>query len=295
MLAWLRSYRPEWLRPDLLAGLITAAVVIPKAMAYATVAGLPVQVGLYTAFVPMVIYAVLGSSQVLSVSTTTTIAILTGAALAEVSPDGNMAVIVPALATLTLLVGLLLALASVLRLGFLANFISEPVLIGFKAGIGLVIMVDQMPKLFGLGAGIAAMGIAVTTPAIGLRVADHAGAGAGHQPDAPVHAGGRGDHLFGGSHPARRVPRHPRRAAQRVHLVTGGAGGSCHAGYSPGHPRRHHRVGGGARPAGFESTGLPARAQAWHQCPPAAVAEYRPNKAHARQPSPAGTSAVCAR
>ena len=72
MLAWLRDYRPEWLRPDVLAGLITAAVVIPKAMAYATVAGLPVQVGLYTAFVPMVIYAVLGSSRVLSVSTTTT-------------------------------------------------------------------------------------------------------------------------------------------------------------------------------------------------------------------------------
>jgi SulP family sulfate permease len=133
-----------------LAGLITAAVMIPKAMAYATVAGLPVQVGLYTAFVPMVIYAVLGSSQVLSVSTTTTIAILTGAALAEVSPGGDMAVIVPALATLTLLVGLLLALGSLLRLGFLANFISEPVLVGFKAGIGLVIVVDQLPKLFGV-------------------------------------------------------------------------------------------------------------------------------------------------
>ncbi len=150
MLAWLRDYGPEWLRPDLLAGLVTAAVVMPKAMAYATVAGLPVQVGLYTAFVPMVIYAVLGSSRVLSVSTTTTIAILTGAALAEVAPDGDMAVIVPALATLTLLVGLLLTLGSVLRLGFLANFISEPVLVGFKAGIGLVIVVDQLPKLFGV-------------------------------------------------------------------------------------------------------------------------------------------------
>jgi high affinity sulfate transporter 1 len=150
MLAWLRDYRPEWLRPDVLAGLITAAVVIPKAMAYATVAGLPVQVGLYTAFVPMVIYALLGSSRVLSVSTTTTIAILTGAALAEVAPDGNLALVVPALATLTLLVGFLLALGALLRLGFLANFISEPVLIGFKAGIGLVIIVDQLPKLFGV-------------------------------------------------------------------------------------------------------------------------------------------------
>lgn len=150
MFVWLRDYRPEWLRPDLLAGLITAAVVIPKAMAYATVAGLPAQVGLYTAFVPMVIYALLGSSRVLSVSTTTTIAILTGAALAAVAPDGSPALVVPALATLTLLVGILLALGGLLRLGFLANFISEPVLIGFKAGIGLVIIVDQLPKLFGV-------------------------------------------------------------------------------------------------------------------------------------------------
>jgi MFS superfamily sulfate permease-like transporter len=73
VLEWLPAYQKEWLRFDLIAGLITAAVVIPKAMAYATIAGLPVQVGLYTALVPMVIYSVLGTSRVLSVSTTTTI------------------------------------------------------------------------------------------------------------------------------------------------------------------------------------------------------------------------------
>ena len=91
ILDWLFDYRKDWLRPDIIAGLITAAVVIPKAMAYATVAGLPVQAGLYTAFVPAVIYALLGSSRVLSVSTTTTIAILTGANLALVVPDGDPA------------------------------------------------------------------------------------------------------------------------------------------------------------------------------------------------------------
>ena len=63
LLDWLLGYRKEWLRYDVIAGLITAAVVIPKAMAYATIAGLPVQVGLYTAFMPMVIYAVLGTSR----------------------------------------------------------------------------------------------------------------------------------------------------------------------------------------------------------------------------------------
>lgn len=145
-----RSYRAEWLRPDVMAGLITAAVVIPKAMAYATVAGLPVQAGLYTAFVPMIIYALLGSSGVLSVSTTTTIAILVGAELATVAPDGDPARMLSALGTLTLMVGALLVAAGALRLGFLANFISEPVLVGFKAGIGLVIILDQVPKLLGI-------------------------------------------------------------------------------------------------------------------------------------------------
>jgi SulP family sulfate permease len=147
---WLPSYQKEWLRPDVIAGLTTAAVVIPKAMAYATIAGLPVQVGLYTAFLPMIIYAVLGTSRVLSVSTTTTLAILTAADLGEVVPHGDPASLLAASATLTLLVGAMLALASILRLGFVANFISEPVLVGFKAGIGVVIVLDQVPKILGI-------------------------------------------------------------------------------------------------------------------------------------------------
>src|ERR1700689_701197 len=81
---WLFSYQQGWLRPDLIAGLTTAAVVIPKAMAYATIAGLPVQVGLYTALVPLAIYALMGTSRPLSVSTTTTIAVLTATDLSQV-------------------------------------------------------------------------------------------------------------------------------------------------------------------------------------------------------------------
>ena len=133
-IGWLRGYRKDWLRYDVMAGLITAAVIVPKAMAYATVAGLPVQVGLYTAFLPMLIYAVLGTSRPLSVSTTTTLAILTGAEIGQVVPAGDPASLLGASAMLTLLVGAALVLASLLRLGFVANFISEPVLIGFKAG-----------------------------------------------------------------------------------------------------------------------------------------------------------------
>ena len=128
---WLLNYRKDWLRPDIIAGL-------------------PVQVGLYTAFLPMVIYAGLGTSRPLSVSTTTTLAILAAAALGQAVPGGDLASLLTASATLTLLVGAILMLAGGLRLGFVANFISDPVLTGFKAGIGLVIVLDQIPKLLGI-------------------------------------------------------------------------------------------------------------------------------------------------
>lgn len=137
-------------RPDLIAGLTAAAVVLPKAMAYATVAGLPVSVGLYTAFVPLVVYALLGTSRVLSVSSTTTLAILTGSELGMAVPDGDPVKLLAATATLTVLTGAILVAASVLRFGFVANFISSPVLTGFKAGIGVVIVFDQIPKLLGV-------------------------------------------------------------------------------------------------------------------------------------------------
>jgi SulP family sulfate permease len=152
----MRSFLPpgmSWrsvLTADIVAGLTTAAVVLPKAMAYATIAGLPVQVGLYTAVVPMVVYAALGTSRPLSVSTTTTLAILTAAELGQAAPDGAPERLLAATAMLAVLTGAILALAGLLRLGFLAKFISDPVLVGFKAGIGLVIVVDQLPKFLGV-------------------------------------------------------------------------------------------------------------------------------------------------
>jgi high affinity sulfate transporter 1 len=146
ILSWLPGYPSGWLRFDLIAGLTAAAVVIPQAMAYAAIAGLPVQVGLYTALVPMLLYALLGASRPLSVSTTSTIAMLTAAALVAIDPVDPM----NSAATLALLTGVFLLLASVLRLGFLANFISLPVLTGFKAGIGVVILVGQLGKVLGI-------------------------------------------------------------------------------------------------------------------------------------------------
>jgi high affinity sulfate transporter 1 len=149
-LRWWPRYHVEWLRADVVAGLTTAAVVVPKSMAYATIAGLPTEAGLYVAFVPMLIYAVLGTSRPLSVSTTSTIAILTASALTSIGTNATANDLLTAASTLALLVGVMLVLASVLRLGFVADFISDPVLTGFKAGVGLVIIVDQVPKLLGV-------------------------------------------------------------------------------------------------------------------------------------------------
>ena len=147
---WLRDCDRAWLRADAVAGLTASAVVVPQAMAYAAVAGLPLAVGLYTAFVPLVVYAVVGTSRPLSVTTTSTIAILTAGALQPIAPGGSAEALVPGAATLAVLVGAALLLASLLRLGAVANVISEPVLVGFKAGVGLTIVLDQVPKLLGV-------------------------------------------------------------------------------------------------------------------------------------------------
>jgi high affinity sulfate transporter 1 len=146
----LSGYQKDWFRFDAVAGLTTAAVVIPKSMAYASIAGLPVQAGLYVALVPMFVYALLGSSRPLSVSTTSTLAILTATALTRAVPVADAAHLMAAASTLALMAGGFLIAAGVLRLGFLANFISDPILTGFKAGIAVVILFGQVPKLLGV-------------------------------------------------------------------------------------------------------------------------------------------------
>jgi len=144
---WARGYTRSWIRFDVLAGLSAAAVVIPQALAYATIAGLPVQVGLYCALVPMVVYGLLGSSRTLSVSTTSTLSILTAEAIATAG-SGNDPLTVAS--TLAVTAGVLLVVAGVMRLGFLADFISRPVLVGFKVGMGITIAVGQLGNILGV-------------------------------------------------------------------------------------------------------------------------------------------------
>ncbi len=120
----------ELARFDIIAGMTTGAVVMPKAMAMAAVAGLPVELGLYTALLPMAIYALFGSSQRLSMSTTATIGILTGAALAEMGRQMSTEQMVAATVTLSLIVGAVLLISSFLKFGALANsysILSSPV------------------------------------------------------------------------------------------------------------------------------------------------------------------------
>jgi sulfate permease, SulP family len=150
LLEWLPTYRKESLRPDLIAGLTTAAVVIPTAMAYATIAGLSIQVGLYTAFVPLIIYAVLGTSRVLSVSTTTTIAILTGTELAILAPNGNASTLLAIAALLALMV----SVATIAGLAAIDRF--KP---GWPAPLIVIAVAIGAVALFGLqGQGVELVG-----------------------------------------------------------------------------------------------------------------------------------------
>ncbi|MEV8251366.1 SulP family inorganic anion transporter [Microbacterium sp. NPDC076768] len=147
----LADYRREWIRRDIVAGLSAGAIVIPQAMAYATIANLPVQVGLYTCIVPMFVYAVLGGSRAMSVSTTSTIATLTATTLFSVGvvSDAHPDDALGALITLTMLVGVILLIGRLLRLGSLVENISQATVLGLKIGVGATVAVGQLPKLLG--------------------------------------------------------------------------------------------------------------------------------------------------
>lgn len=145
----LHGYRSAWVRPDVLAGLAAGSVVIPQAMAYATIAGLPVQVGLYTCMVPMVVYAVLGTSATVSVSTTSTIAVLVASTLAT-GPSRSADDLARSAATLTVLVGVSLLVMRLFKLGALIESVSPATLTGIKTGVGLTVAAGQLPHLLGL-------------------------------------------------------------------------------------------------------------------------------------------------
>ncbi|ORA37120.1 SulP family inorganic anion transporter [Mycobacterium aquaticum] len=146
----LLPYQRQWLRGDVFAGLTAGAVVIPQAMAYATVANMPVEFGLYSCMLPMVVYALTGGSRSVSVSTTSTVATLTASTMLGAGVLAGSSGAPSELMALTLLVGVILLVARVLRLGSVVENINEATLIGLKAGVGLTIAAGQLPKLLGV-------------------------------------------------------------------------------------------------------------------------------------------------
>src|SRR4249919_450607 len=150
--AWLPGYDRSWLRGDVIAGLTVWAVLVPEALAYATIAGVSPVVGLYAAPGALLLYAAFGSSRQLVVGPGAATAVLSAAAVGDLAGQ-NTDLYVQLTITMALTVGIAALVAGLLRLGFLASFISEPVMKGFIIGLSLTIMVGQVPKLFGVEKG----------------------------------------------------------------------------------------------------------------------------------------------
>lgn len=149
---WLPQYERSWLRPDLVAGLTLAAYAIPVSLAYASLAGLPPQAGLYCYLLGGLAYVIFGTSRQLAIGPTSAISILVGSALGGLAA-GDILRQTHLAMTIAVLAGFIGIFAWLLRLGNIVNFVSETVLTGFKVGAGLVIASTQLPKLFGVASG----------------------------------------------------------------------------------------------------------------------------------------------
>ncbi len=145
----LSGYQKSWLRGDILAGVTVAAYLIPQCMAYGELVGVPPVVGLWTILPAMLVYALVGSSRQLSVGPESTTAVMTAAAIAPLllADGSNYGVLT---ATLAILVGAICVVGYVAKLGFLANLLSKPILVGYMAGVALIMIAGQLGKISGI-------------------------------------------------------------------------------------------------------------------------------------------------
>lgn len=151
VLAWLPGYRKEWLRADLVAGATLWALVVPEALAYAAVAGVPVQYGLYAVPLALLAYFAFGSSRELFVGPSASVAAISAGGVAAVAGAGaDPARIVALTAVLALLAGGMFIILGLARMGWVARFFAAPVLTGFILGLGLYVVIGQLPKLVGI-------------------------------------------------------------------------------------------------------------------------------------------------
>jgi SulP family sulfate permease len=150
--AWLPAYSRDLLRTDIISGVTVWGVMVPVAMAYAQMAGLPPQVGLYTAFAALLGYAIFGTSRQLKATASSTMAVMSAAVVAAMA-SGDPARYAALSAGLAVTVGVILLVAGIVRLGFISDFLSKSVISGFVFGLALVIAIGQVPKLLGLPSG----------------------------------------------------------------------------------------------------------------------------------------------
>ncbi len=149
ILHWSRGYGRETLTNDLLAAVIVTLMLIPQSLAYALLAGLPAEVGLYASIAPLLFYTLLGTSRTLAVGPVAVASLMTAAAIAPLAAEGTPEYLGAAIA-LAMLSGLMLLAMGLLRLGFIANFLSHPVIAGFVAASGLLIAAGQLAALLGI-------------------------------------------------------------------------------------------------------------------------------------------------
>lgn len=149
----LRKYQRSLFRADLISGITVWGVIVPAAMAYAELAGLPPQAGLYAAFAGMLAYAIFATSRHLKVTASSTMAIMSAAIVADLGAGGSLERYAALSAMLAIVVGGMILLTGIAKLGFISDFLSKPVITGFLFGVSLSIIVSQAPKLFGLRGG----------------------------------------------------------------------------------------------------------------------------------------------
>jgi len=152
ILTWARDYSRDTASSDLVAAVIVTIMLIPQSLAYALLAGLPPEMGLYASILPLVAYAIFGTSRALAVGPVAVVSLMTATAIGQLglSTPGEIAL---AAITLAFLSGLFLTLLGVLKLGFLANFLSHPVIAGFITASGVLIAASQLRHIFGIDAG----------------------------------------------------------------------------------------------------------------------------------------------
>ena len=152
IIGWVRSYQRAWLRDDLISGVVVGAIMVPVAMAYAQMAGVPPQAGLYSAIVGMAAYALFATSRHLKITTSSTMSIMSLAVVAPLAA-GDAATFMALSSALAITVGIIMLVLGIIKLGFISDFLAKSVMTGYIFGVACLIAISQLPKVFGVPGG----------------------------------------------------------------------------------------------------------------------------------------------